>query len=115
MSKTVIADERLAEALAIERWKGKDAQVYVAGRIGTLTLDGEVAAGCLCGGIATVAQNRNIQLRSVNATLEADMDLQGILGIDEFVFSGYPHLEEAYRFGEGVLPELARRGALARR
>jgi alkanesulfonate monooxygenase len=32
------------------------------------------------------------------------------LGIDEFVMSGYPHLEEAYWFGEGVLPELARRG-----
>ena len=26
------------------------------------------------------------------------------LGIDEFVLSGYPHLEEAYWFGEGVLP-----------
>jgi alkanesulfonate monooxygenase len=32
------------------------------------------------------------------------------LGIEEFVLSGYPHLEEAYWFGEGVLPELARRG-----
>ena len=32
------------------------------------------------------------------------------IGIEEFVLSGYPHLEEAYRFGEGVLPELARRG-----
>ncbi|WP_427891880.1 LLM class flavin-dependent oxidoreductase [Kribbella sp. GL6] len=31
-------------------------------------------------------------------------------GIEEFVLSGYPHLEEAYWFGEGVLPELARRG-----
>jgi len=31
-------------------------------------------------------------------------------GISEFVLSGYPHLEEAYHFGEGVLPELARRG-----
>jgi alkanesulfonate monooxygenase len=31
-------------------------------------------------------------------------------GVSEFVLSGYPHLEEAYRFGEGVLPELARRG-----
>ncbi|GAA3293753.1 LLM class flavin-dependent oxidoreductase [Dactylosporangium vinaceum] len=31
-------------------------------------------------------------------------------GISEFVLSGYPHLEEAYRFGEGVLPELHRRG-----
>jgi len=32
------------------------------------------------------------------------------LGIDEFVLSGYPHLEEAYWFGEGVLPLLAARG-----
>lgn len=32
------------------------------------------------------------------------------VGIDEFVLSGYPHLEEAYWFGEGVLPELTRRG-----
>jgi alkanesulfonate monooxygenase len=34
------------------------------------------------------------------------------LGVDEFVLSGYPHLEEAYWFGEGVRPELARRGLL---
>jgi alkanesulfonate monooxygenase len=32
------------------------------------------------------------------------------LGIEEFVLSGYPHLEEAYWFGEGVLPELRHRG-----
>ena len=32
------------------------------------------------------------------------------LGIDEFVLSGYPHLEEAYWFGEGVLPILRERG-----
>jgi alkanesulfonate monooxygenase len=32
------------------------------------------------------------------------------LGIDEFVLSGYPHLEGAYWFGEGVLPILAERG-----
>jgi alkanesulfonate monooxygenase len=32
------------------------------------------------------------------------------LGIDEFIFSGYPCLEEAYRFGEGVLPLLADHG-----
>ncbi|GHF52971.1 alkanesulfonate monooxygenase [Amycolatopsis bartoniae] len=34
------------------------------------------------------------------------------LGFEEFVLSGYPHLEEAYWFGEGVRPELARRGLL---
>ena len=32
------------------------------------------------------------------------------LGISEFILSGYPHLEEAYWFGEGVLPILRRRG-----
>ncbi|WP_405549782.1 LLM class flavin-dependent oxidoreductase [Streptomyces globisporus] len=32
------------------------------------------------------------------------------LGIEEFVLSGYPHLEEAYWFGEGVLPRLAEAG-----
>ncbi|MBR8740195.1 LLM class flavin-dependent oxidoreductase [Nocardiopsis sp. MG754419] len=31
-------------------------------------------------------------------------------GVTEFVLSGYPHLEEAYWFGEGVLPLLAERG-----
>ena len=34
-------------------------------------------------------------------------------GIDEFILSGYPHLEEAYQVGEGVLPILRRRGLLA--
>jgi alkanesulfonate monooxygenase len=32
------------------------------------------------------------------------------LGIEEFILSGIPHLEEAYWFGEGVRPELKRRG-----
>jgi alkanesulfonate monooxygenase len=32
------------------------------------------------------------------------------LGLDEFILSGYPHLEELYWFGEGVLPVLEERG-----
>jgi alkanesulfonate monooxygenase len=31
-------------------------------------------------------------------------------GVEEFILSGQPHLEEAYWFGEGVLPILRRRG-----
>src|SRR5437868_1202537 len=46
-------------------------------------------ASCLTAGIAAVAQNRNIQLRSVTATIEGDMDLYGILGIDEDVRNGF--------------------------
>lgn len=34
------------------------------------------------------------------------------LGFDEFIMSGHPHLEEAYWFGEGVMPELRRRGLI---
>ena len=46
-------------------------------------------ASCLTAGIAAVAQNRNIQLRSVRATLEGGMDMQGILGIDSDVRNGF--------------------------
>jgi uncharacterized OsmC-like protein len=46
-------------------------------------------AGCLTAGVASVAQNRNIQLRSVKATLEGAMDIQGILGIDGDVRNGF--------------------------
>jgi len=46
-------------------------------------------SGCLGAGIATVAQNRGIQLRSVKTTLEGGMDLAGILGIDSDVRNGF--------------------------
>jgi uncharacterized OsmC-like protein len=45
--------------------------------------------GCLTAGIAAVAQRRNIQLNSVTASVEARMDLQGILGIDTNVRNGF--------------------------
>ena len=32
------------------------------------------------------------------------------LGIDEFILSGYPHIEEAYWFAEGVKPLLRAKG-----
>ena len=53
-------------------------------------------AGCLGAGIASVAQNRNIQLHSVKATLEAGMDLQGILGIDDNVRNGFDGIKVHY-------------------
>ncbi len=53
-------------------------------------------AGCLTAGIAAVAQNREIQLRSVKATLEAPMDIQGILGIDSDVRNGFDDIKVKY-------------------
>lgn len=53
-------------------------------------------AGCLTAGIASVAQMRNIQLNSVSATLEAGMDMQGILGIDGDVRNGFDSIKVKY-------------------
>jgi len=62
-------------------------------------------AGCLGAGIASVAQNRNIQLRSVKATLEAGMDLQGILGIDEHVRNGFDGIKVHYEIDADATPD----------
>jgi uncharacterized OsmC-like protein len=53
-------------------------------------------ASCLTAGVATVATNRGVQLRSVTATLEGDMDLQGILGIDGDVRNGFSSINVTY-------------------
>lgn len=53
-------------------------------------------ASCLTAGVAAVAQNREIQLRSVKATLEGGMDIQGILGIDSDVRNGFDGIKVTY-------------------
>jgi uncharacterized OsmC-like protein len=62
-------------------------------------------AGCLSAGIATVAQHRNIQLHSVRATLEAGMDLQGVLGIDANVRNGFDGITVHYEIDADATPE----------
>ena len=46
-------------------------------------------ASCLTAGVAAVAQHREIQLRSVTATVEGDMNVLGILGADPEVRNGF--------------------------
>lgn len=53
-------------------------------------------ASCLTAGVAAVAQHRNIQLRAVAASIEADMDIQGILGIDGDVRNGFNSMEVTF-------------------
>lgn len=53
-------------------------------------------ASCLTAGVAAVAQNRDIQLNSVKATIEAGMDIQGILGIDSDVRNGFDGIKVTY-------------------
>ena len=54
-------------------------------------------ASCLTAGVAAVAQHRDIQLNSVEATLEAGMDIQGILGIDSDVRNGFDGIRVHYK------------------
>lgn len=51
---------------------------------------------CLTAGVAAVATNRGVQLRSVTAHLDGDMDIQGILGIDRDVRNGFNDIRVRY-------------------
>ncbi len=54
-------------------------------------------ASCLTAGVAAVAENREIKLRSVKATLEADMNIGGILGADPEVRNGFNDVRVNYQ------------------
>ena len=54
-------------------------------------------ASCLTAGVAAVAQNRGIQLRSVESKVEGKMDIQGILGIDSDVRNGYDDIKITFK------------------
>jgi uncharacterized OsmC-like protein len=53
-------------------------------------------ASCLTAGVAAVAENRGIKLRSVEAKLEGAMDIQGILGIDSDVRNGFDDIKVTF-------------------
>ena len=54
-------------------------------------------ASCLTAGVAAVAQNRGIQLRSVEAQVEGTMDVRGILGADSDVRNGYDDIKVTFK------------------
>ena len=62
-------------------------------------------ASCLTAGIASVAQLREIQLRSVSATLEGKMDIQGILGVDADVRNGFEGIKVTYHIDADASPD----------
>ena len=65
-----------------------------------------VALGsCLTAGVAAIAQHREIQLRSVSATVEGGMDLQGILGIDSDVRNGFDGIKVTYKIDADATPD----------
>ena len=62
-------------------------------------------ASCLTAGVAAVAQHREIQLRSVSATIEGGMDIQGILGMDSDVRNGFDGVRVHYKIDADATPD----------
>ena len=62
-------------------------------------------ASCLTAGVAAVAQLREIQLRSVSATLEAGMDVRGILGADADIRNGFDGVKVTYKIDADASPD----------
>jgi uncharacterized OsmC-like protein len=62
-------------------------------------------ASCLTAGVAAVAQNRDIQLRSVSATVEGGMDVRGILGMDSDIRNGFSDIKVTYNIDADASPE----------
>ena len=61
-------------------------------------------ASCVTAGVAAVAQNREVQLRSVEAKLEGSMDIQGILGMDSDVRNGYDDIKVTFDIDADASP-----------
>lgn len=53
-------------------------------------------ASCLTGGVASVAQHRGIQLNAVRATVEGDIDVRGILGMDGDIRNGFSAIRVSF-------------------
>jgi alkanesulfonate monooxygenase len=74
------------------------------------TRDGLIVSPNLWAGVGLVRGGAGTALVGSHTEIADRIEEYAALGISEFILSGYPHLEEAYWFGEGVLPELRRRG-----
>jgi uncharacterized OsmC-like protein len=61
-------------------------------------------AGCLTAGIGNIAAARGVPLRSVESTVEGDINMLGLLGIDRSVRNGYSGIRVKFRI-QGDAPE----------
>jgi uncharacterized OsmC-like protein len=62
-------------------------------------------ASCLTGGLAAIAQHREIQLRKVTAIVEGDMNVLGILGADPAVRNGYRGIRVRFDIDADATPD----------
>jgi uncharacterized OsmC-like protein len=59
-------------------------------------------------GVANIASARGVTLTSVEARIEGDIDLQGILGLSEDVRNGYEQIRVEFRIDGDASPEVLR-------
>src|SRR5689334_7702573 len=62
-------------------------------------------ASCLTAGVASVAQNRGIQLRSIESSVEGHHDIRGILGADSDVRNGFNDVKVSFKIDADASPE----------
>jgi uncharacterized OsmC-like protein len=62
-------------------------------------------AGCLTAGVASVASQRDIQLHSVTASVEADMDVRGVMGVDRDIRNGFSAVRVTYSIDADATPD----------
>lgn len=103
--------EQIAAAQAIQRASQSEGQRRMT-ELHDGRTDALVIAPNLWAGIGLVRGGAGTALVGTHVEIADRIEEYHDLGITEFILSGYPHLEEAYRVGEGVLPELRRRGLL---
>jgi uncharacterized OsmC-like protein len=63
---------------------------------------------CLMAGVANVASARGVTLTSVEASIEGDIDLLGILGLSKTVRNGYEQIRVSFRIDGDASPEVLR-------
>jgi alkanesulfonate monooxygenase len=107
-----LAPADIARAQAVQRASGSEGQRRMTALHGGRTDALEIAPN-LWAGIGLVRGGAGTALVGSHEEVADRIEEYHELGIDEFILSGYPHLEEAYRVGEGVMPVLRRRGLLA--
>jgi alkanesulfonate monooxygenase len=101
----------IARAQAIQRASQSEGQRRMTALHGGRTEDLEVSPNLLAG-VGLVRGGAGTALVGSHAEVADRVAEYYELGIDEYILSGYPHLEEAYQVGEGLMPELRRRGLL---
>jgi alkanesulfonate monooxygenase len=107
-----LSAEQIAKAQAIQRASQSEGQRRMVALHGGRS-DGLEVYPNLWAGVGLVRGGAGTALVGSHQEVAARIAEYHALGIEEFILSGYPHLEELYRVGEGVMPVLRGAGLLA--